>query len=116
MIPGSLAGEPMVLVGPESPELATTVMPAATALSLAMATGSFALSGNGLPPKDSLRMLTLSTLTAQSMAWTIVESKNPALLPATFITAMLAPGGTPLMRMLQLGGRGCAAFTNLDRS
>ena len=51
---GSVDGEPKVPAVPASPVLTTTVTPARTAALLASEIGSFALSGNGLPPKDSL--------------------------------------------------------------
>ena len=43
---GSVAGEPIVLVMPASPELTTTVTPAATAASSASRVMSSAVSGN----------------------------------------------------------------------
>ena len=46
----------------------------------------------------------------------ICELKKPALGPATFSTARLAPGAMPLILMLQPGGSGCAGLTNPDRS
>src|SRR4051812_8006683 len=61
---GSLDGEPMVLVVPESPVLATTVTPASTAASSASEIGSLPVSGNGLPPNDSLMTSTPATFTA----------------------------------------------------
>ena len=56
---GSVAGEPIVLVTPASPELTTTVTPAETASSSAILIASSAESGKGFPPNDSLRTLTL---------------------------------------------------------
>ena len=114
--PGVVAGEPMLLNGPASPLLATTVTPAATAAWSARATGSSWVFGTGLPPMDSLSTLTWSCRTAHSTAWMICELKKPALLPATFSTARLAPGAMPLILMLQPGGSGCAGLTKLDRS
>ena len=55
---GSSDGEPIVDVMPESPGPTTTVTPAATAASFASFTVSSESSGNGLPPKDSLRTFT----------------------------------------------------------
>ena len=53
---GSVAGEPMVLVDPASPEDTSTVTPALTASSSAILVRSrLATSGNGLSPNDSLR-------------------------------------------------------------
>src|SRR5215469_12612590 len=62
--PGVVAGEPMLLDGPASPLLATTVTPAATAALSAKATGSSRVFGIGFPPNDSFRTLTWSTRTA----------------------------------------------------
>ena len=59
-----IAGEPIVLVVPASPLLATTVTPAATAASSASEIGSSLVSGNGLPPNDSLITSAPATLTA----------------------------------------------------
>ena len=62
---GSVAGEPIVLVGPASPEDTVTVTPAFTAASSAIRVRSrLAVSGNGLSPNDSLITLTWSTWTA----------------------------------------------------
>jgi len=61
---GSLAGEPIVPETPESPLEATTVTPALIAARSARVTGSVSGSGYGFPPKDSLRMSTLSWFTA----------------------------------------------------
>ncbi len=62
---GSVAGEPMVLARPASPEETVTVTPARTAASLAiLVTSRLAASGNVLLPKDSLMILTWSTVTA----------------------------------------------------
>ena len=55
---GSVAGEPVVLVMPESPELTTTVTPAATASSSAMRVASRAVSGKLFDPNDSFSTLT----------------------------------------------------------
>ena len=55
---GSSDGAPIVDEMPASPELTTTVTPAATAASFASFTVSSESSGNGLPPKDSLRTFT----------------------------------------------------------
>ena len=56
---GSVAGEPMVLVGPASPVATLTTTPAATAASLNCLVASSAVtSGNGLDPNDSLITLT----------------------------------------------------------
>ena len=65
MMFGSVAGLPIVLVVPASPEETVTVVPAATAMSLnsEMALRA-AASGIGLPPKDSLMTSTWSVLTA----------------------------------------------------
>ena len=114
--PGVVAGEPMLLNGPASPLDATTVTPAATAALSASETGSFSVFGSGLPPIDSLRMLTWSCRTAHSMPWMIVELKNPAFGPERFITARLAPGAMPSILMLQPGGSGWAGLTKPDRS
>src|SRR5215469_17966857 len=111
-----VAGEPIVLVGPESPELVTTVTPAATAASSASCTGSFRVSGIGRPPKDWLSTSTWSTFTAHSMAWMIWELKKPGAGPDTLSAAMLAPGATPRIRIVQPGGSGWAGLTNEDRS
>ncbi len=64
MTAGSVAGEPIVLVGPASPLDTVTVTPAATAASSNWRTASAAVSGIGLPPKDWLSTSTLSTETA----------------------------------------------------
>ena len=62
---GSVAGEPMVFVTPASPDDTVTVTPAAVAASSAILVRSrLPSSGKGLLPKDSLRTLTWSTLTA----------------------------------------------------
>ena len=56
---GSVAGEPMVLVGPASPLETVTVTPAATAASLnCLVASSAVMSGNGLDPNDSFSTLT----------------------------------------------------------
>ncbi len=64
MIFAALDGLPMVLVVPASPVEATTVTPASTAALSASVIGSLPLSGNGLPPKDSLITSTPAVLTA----------------------------------------------------
>ena len=62
---GSLAGEPIVLVEPASPDEATTTTPAATAASSNWSIAcSEDTSGNALEPKDSLITLTSSVSTA----------------------------------------------------
>src|SRR5215472_11291144 len=114
--PGVVAGEPMLLNGPASPLLATTVTPAATAAWSASDTGSSCVFGIGFPPIDSFRMFTWSCCTAHWTAWMICELKNPALDPATFSTARLAPGAMPSILMLHPAGSGCAGLTNPDRS
>src|SRR5215469_18751615 len=97
----------MLLNGPASPLLDTTVTPAATAAWSASDTGSSCVFGTGFPPRDSLRMFTWSCITAHSIAWMICELKNPGLDPATFSTARLAPGAMPSILMLQPAGSGC---------
>src|SRR4051794_27088383 len=64
MTAGLVDGEPLVPLVPASPVLATTVTPAATAASSASAIGSSSVSGNGLPPNDSLSTSTPATFTA----------------------------------------------------
>ena len=113
---GSVAGEPMLLNGPLSPLDTMTVTPAAIAALSAIETGSLAALGCGLPPKDSLRMLTWSCRTAHWIAWMIVELKNPGPEPCMFMTARLTPGAMPSILMLQPAGSGCAGLTNPDRS
>ena len=54
----------MVPVVPASPVLATTVTPASTAALSASEIGSLPVSGNGLPPNDSLITSTSATFTA----------------------------------------------------
>ena len=71
----------MLLNGPASPLLATTVTPAATAAWSARDTGSSWVFGTGFPPMDSLSTFTWSCITAHSIAWMICELKNPALRP-----------------------------------
>ncbi len=61
---GSVAGEPMVDIVPESPVEAATTVPAATAaLSKSLMT-SCVVSGNSLSPNDSLITFTWSCSTA----------------------------------------------------
>src|SRR5215475_2919429 len=110
-----LAGEPTVPAVPASPVLVTTVTPAAIAALSARLIGSSAVSGNGLPPNDSLST-SAPSLTAYSMAWMNREVGAELELPKTFRPIRLAPGAMPTIRMLQPGGSGCAGFTKLDRS
>jgi len=114
--PGVVAGEPMLLNGPASPLLATTVTPAATAAWSARATASSCVFGIGFPPMDSFSTLTWSCRTAHSIAWMICELKKPGALPATFSTARLAPGAMPSILMVQPAGSGCAGLTKPDKS
>ena len=102
--------------GPASPLLDTTVTPAATAAASASATGSSWVFGSGLAPMDSLSTLTWSCTTAHWTAWMIWLLKKPALGPATFSTARLAPGAMPSILMLHPGGSGCAGLTKFARS
>ncbi len=55
---GSVAGDPIVLVTPASPELTTTVTPAAIASSSAIRVASFAVSGSWFAPNDSFSTCT----------------------------------------------------------
>ena len=62
--PGSVAGEPIVDIVPESPLEAATMVPAVTAaLSNSLMT-SWVVSGNSLSPNDSLITFTWSCSTA----------------------------------------------------
>src|SRR5215472_686277 len=93
---GLVAGVPIVLVTPASPEDAATVTPALTAASSARLTRSrLALSGNGLPPNDSLSTLTWSWVTAQSIPTSSTELKTTLDDPNTLMPTMLAPGAAP---------------------
>ena len=111
----SLAGEPMVFVMPASPVLASTVMPCLTASSSKTDTGSVPFCGMGLPPKDCESTSTWSWLTAQSRPCRIVLLVENSVLN-TFMTARLAPGATPRIRMSQCLGSGRFGFTTLLRS
>jgi hypothetical protein len=81
---GSGEGEPIVLVNPASPELTTTVMPAATAASLASLVRSTAVPGKGFDPNDSL--MTLTTALARDLH-AIVHQEPPV------VTANYRPNG-----------------------
>src|SRR5215211_7477669 len=122
MTSGSTAGEPTVLVGPELPVAATTVTPAATAASFAIATGSSPIVGYallpkyGLPPKDSLITSTPATVTAYSTACTSSELNATLLEPNTLRPTSEAPGATPRTLMVQPAGSGWAELTKVDRS
>src|SRR5882757_1575358 len=61
---GSDPAVPYVLPMPASPVSPTTVTPASTASWLKMLTGSFAVSGYGFEPNDSLMTSTCATFTA----------------------------------------------------
>src|SRR5579863_5756501 len=91
---GSVAGDPMVLVRPASPELVTTVTPAATAASSASRTTSRAVSGKSPEPSDSFMTLA-PCCTAYCTAWTMLDVFAPWALPMTFNTNRDAPGATP---------------------
>ena len=108
---GSVAGDARVPAVPASPLLATTVTPACTAASLASVIGSLALSGNGLPPNDSLSTSTWSCSTAHSMACTKLEVVVYPRLLKTFSPTSEAPGAMPRIRMLHGDGSGWAALT-----
>ncbi len=100
MTSGSLAGEPIVLVAPASPELTTTVTPAATAASSASRTTSSEVSGKLLLPNDSL--ITLAPLsTAYWMAWRKPEVVVSSLWANTLSAITSAPGATPTILIQQ---------------
>src|SRR5713101_5557124 len=95
---GSVDGDPSVLADPESPLLATTVTPAATAASSAREMGSSALSGKGVPPKDSL-ITSAPWSTAYSMACTKLEVVVLLVWPKTLRAITEAPGAMPRILM-----------------
>ena len=74
---GSVAGEPIVLVGAESPEETTTVIPAVTAALSNVLIASALVSGNPFSPKDSLMTLTGSTTVAK-----LIASRKPDVVVA----------------------------------
>src|SRR5208282_3662432 len=94
MTSGSVAGDPIVLVRPASPELVTTVTPAATAASSTFRTTSRSVSGKSPEPRDSFMTLA-PCCTAYSTAWTMLEVVAPWALPMTFRAKTEAPGATP---------------------
>ena len=115
MTSGSDAGEPMVLVLPASPELTTTVTPAATAASLASRVTSSAVSGKFVEAKDSL--MTLAPLaTAKLIASRKPDSVVSLFVANTFSASTLAPGATPTILMSQPLGNGCVGDTYWERS
>ena len=61
---GSVAGEPMVLAVPASPDDTLTTTPALTAASSNSLITSCAVSGSGLAPNDSFSTFTLAVSTA----------------------------------------------------
>ena len=105
-------GEPRVLVTPASPELTTTVTPAATASSSAIRVASCAVSGNWLAPKDSF-----STLTP--LADGVVDGLDEVRLVVscsfekTSRPMTLAPGAAPVTVMLHPAGSGCRRVLEL---
>jgi len=110
---GSVAGDPMVLWVPASPEATTTVTPAATAASSAILIASSGVSGRGFVANDSLSTFTpLST--ASSIAWMIEEIV--AVLPKPFSASSVAPGASPWTRMSHPMGRAWEGGTNWERS
>src|SRR5580698_8917426 len=112
---GSVAGEPIVLVTPASPELTTTVTPAATAASSASRVTSRVVSGNWFDPKDSL--MTLAPLcTAKLIAWRKADSVVSLFSEYTLSASTLEPGASPTILMSQPTGSACAGDTYVDRS
>src|SRR2546423_2753 len=96
-----LAGEPIVLYGPESPLLATTVMPARTSSSLNTAAGSSLVSGYWLLPNDSLTTSTWSWVTAQSSAASTAELNANPPSGKIFSPTRFASGAMPSTRIVQ---------------
>src|ERR1700733_5109767 len=105
---GSVAGEPSELKTPASPLATVTTTPASTAASLNCLKTSIAVtSGKGLPPSDSLRTSTWSTVTAYSIAWRILDVRVSSNDPKMSYPAMEAPGAIPSMRTRHAVGGDC---------
>src|SRR5260221_2591815 len=105
---GWVAGEPMLLNGPASPLEATTVIPAATAVSSNCLIASADVSGSGSAPNDSLITFTGCTVVAKLIAFRKFEVVVSLIALNTSSPTRLAPGATPSIRMLHAAGRGAA--------